>query len=101
MSYARIYDAVRRVPFGTVATYGQVASLAGLAGHARQVGYALSSLEVDDVPWHRIVNAKGQISDRSDPCSDGMSEQRQLLEAEGIEFDHRGRIHLSTFRWVE
>ena len=62
-TYQRIYAVVRQVPAGRVATYGQVATMAGLAGHARQVGYALHSLDVDEtVPWHRVINARGEVS---------------------------------------
>ena len=64
-SYARIYAVVRRIPRGFVATYGQVAALAGLAGHARQVGYALHALAGDSpLPWQRVVNARGEVSPR-------------------------------------
>lgn len=94
---ARIYAAVRRIPAGRVATYGQIADLAGLRGHARLVGYALAALEVDsDVPWHRVVNARGAISL---PASDhsGLM-QRARLEAEGVEFDD-GRITLANWKW--
>lgn len=93
-SRARIENAVRRIPRGRVATYASIARAAGLPGHARQVGYALAALEPDStVPWHRVVNARGEISARS---TDRTVEtlQRTLLEAEGIEFDARGRIDL-------
>lgn len=96
-TYARIYGVVRRIPRGRVATYGQIASLAGLGPHARQVGYALSALTDKRVPWHRVVNAKGEISPRS--TSLGHRRQRQLLEAEGVRFDGAGRIPLETYRW--
>lgn len=77
-SYRRIYQAVRRIPRGRVANYGQVAKLAGLAGRARQVGYALHALDDDStVPWHRVVNAKGEVS--LAPAISGAI-QRQLLE---------------------
>lgn len=96
--YARIYAVVRRIPRGRVATYGQVAELAGLPGHARQVGYALHALrDTGDVPWHRVVNAQGRVSARSGPGWDDV--QRQLLEREGIRFDAAGRIELATRRW--
>jgi methylated-DNA-protein-cysteine methyltransferase-like protein len=97
-TYDEIYAVVRRIPRGRVATYGQVAERAGLGGHARQVGYALSALpEGSTVPWHRVVNAKGEISVRREPgCDTG---QRTLLEAEGVAFDERERIALSKFRW--
>ena len=97
-TYARIYAVIRRLPRGRVATYGQIAALAGIPGHARQVGYALSALpEGSRVPWHRVINAKGEVSPRSEPGID--SEQRPLLVAEGVVFDHRGRVSLARFRW--
>jgi len=92
-----IYAAVRRIPRGRVATYGDVATLAGLDGHARQVGYALHALpERSDVPWHRVINARGEISPRS--AGDSHELQRMLLEAEGVTFDGRGRVELRKFR---
>jgi methylated-DNA-protein-cysteine methyltransferase related protein len=97
-SYTRIYAVVRRIPRGRVATYGQVAALAGLAGHARQVGYALHALPAGStLPWHRVINAQGEISLRSVPGA-GLT-QRMLLEREGIRFDARGRIALERYRW--
>lgn len=98
VSYERIYEVVRSIPKGRVATYGQVAEQAGLPGHPRQVGYALHALPDDSgVPWQRVVNARGEISKRIDP--EGEWIQRELLEAEGVEFDARGRIQLSRYRW--
>ena len=82
-----------------MATYGQIASLAGLAGHARQVGYALHALpEQTVVPWHRVVNAAGRISARATPG--GELVQRLLLEREGIRLDARGRVSLQQVRWT-
>ena len=90
----RIYAAVRRIPRGRVSTYGSVAAAARIPGHARQVGYALAALADDsDVPWHRVVNAQGEVSARSRDRS-GESLQRALLEFEGVRFDARGRIDL-------
>jgi len=89
---------VRRIPAGRVATYGQIAALAGLGGAARQVGYALSALPEDSgIPWQRVVNARGEISVRRD--FDGAPRQRVLLEEEGVVFDSAGRIDLVQFRW--
>ena len=97
-SYQRIYAVVRRIPKGRVATYGQIAALAGLGGHARQVGYALHAMVTDRaVPWHRVINARGEISSRAEPGSDAV--QRQLLEREGVAFDHAGRVALREYRW--
>ena len=96
--YESIYAVVRRIPRGRVATYGQVATLAGLDGHARQVGYALHHLPASSgVPWHRVVNAKGEIRPRS--ASDSHELQRELLMAEGVAFDEKGRVDLRGFRW--
>jgi len=96
--YELIWRVVRRVPRGRVATYGQIAELAGLAGHARQVGYALHNLpERSGVPWHRVINAKGEVSPRSG--GDSHELQRILLEAEGVRFDGRGRVDLTTYGW--
>jgi methylated-DNA-protein-cysteine methyltransferase-like protein len=96
--YELIWETVRRIPRGHVATYGQIAELAGLEGHARQVGYALHNLpERSNVPWHRVVNAKGEISARTG--GDSHELQRMLLEAEGIAFDTRGRLDLKRCKW--
>ena len=96
--YARIYAVVKRIPIGRVATYGQVAELAGIPGHARQVGYALNALPDDhEVPWHRVINSQGRISLRADSGYDDL--QRTMLEAEGIEFDTSDRIALEKYRW--
>ncbi|HLX10768.1 MAG TPA: MGMT family protein [Thermoanaerobaculia bacterium] len=100
-AYPRIYDAVRRIPHGRVATYGQVAAMAGLAGRARQVGYALHALaEGSDVPWHRVINARGEVSPRSPRSQPGREGyQRFLLEEEDVAFDRGGRVDLERFRW--
>jgi len=95
-SYEAIYEQVRLIPSGSVATYGQIAALAGRPKHARQVGYALHALdEESDVPWHRVINARGEISLRS---VDGKMIQRVLLEAEGVTFVE-GRVRLKDWRW--
>ena len=95
--YDRIYAVVRRIPAGQVATYGQIARAAGIPKGARQVGYAMAALgrgaPRPDVPWHRIVNAKGESSIGG--------EQVARLEAEGVAFDDRGRIDLGRFGWSE
>ena len=96
--YERIYAVVRRIPRGRVASYGQVAHLAGLPGRARQVGYALHALaEGSGVPWQRVINARGEVSPRSAPGWERV--QRQLLEQEGVVFDERGRVALRRCGW--
>ena len=97
VSYEFIYTLIRQIPRGRVATYGQIAEIAGLAGQARRVGYALSALSPDTVvPWHRVLNAKGEISLRS---GSGDSLQRRLLEQEGVVFDSNDRVSLSRYQW--
>ena len=97
--YERIYAVVSRIPRGRVATYGQVARLAGLAGQARMVGYALSALETGSrIPWHRVVNAAGEISLRRDG-GPAARLQRALLERERVRFNTAGRLSLERFRW--
>jgi methylated-DNA-protein-cysteine methyltransferase-like protein len=94
--WQRIHAVVRRIPRGRVATYGQIATLAGLPGAARQVGYAMHALPPHTtVPWHRVLNARGIISL---PGGSGLS-QRLRLEAEGIRFDARGRVKLADVQW--
>ena len=97
-NYQRIWDVVAEIPYGKVATYGQVARIAGLAGHARQVGYALHSTPDGlDIPWHRVINAQGRIS--FPKGSPSYRRQRELLEAEQIEFINE-RLDLSAYRWL-
>ncbi len=95
--YERIYDVTTRIPEGRVATYGQIAALSGIPKGARQVGYAMAALgrvqPRPDVPWHRVVNAKGESSIGGD--------QVTRLKAEGIVFDENGRIDLKRFGWDE
>lgn len=96
--YQRVYALVRQVPSGMVVTYGQIAALLDRPHAARAVGYALRYLSGDsDVPWHRVINHRGQISPRYPAESPLM--QRLLLEAEGVRFDAEGHIDLSRYRW--
>jgi len=98
--FSRIYAVVQRIPYGRVATYGQVGLLAtGSPLAARTVGWALHSLPVDmqTLPWWRVINAQGRIS--TSPFPNGEGEQRALLEAEGIAFGSAGRVDLRTFQW--
>ncbi len=93
--FPRVYEIVRRVPRGTVTTYGDVAQLVGPGCDARMVGYAMAACP-DDVPWQRVINAQGKISLKGEAAQ----KQRLRLEAEGIEFDARGKIDLKRFRWA-
>ena len=95
---ARLRAAVRRIPRGRVATYGQVAAAAGLPGRARLAGHALATAIGDALPWHRVVNAAGRLSvGRADPAA--ALTQRLRLEREGVTFDARGRVRLARHRW--
>ena len=95
----RIWTVVARIPPGRVATYGQVAALAGLVRQARRVGAALRNApEGTTLPWQRVINARGEISSRGGiGWEEGL--QRHLLEEEGVVFDDRGRVDLERFGW--
>jgi methylated-DNA-protein-cysteine methyltransferase-like protein len=98
--YERIYDMVRRVPAGRVTTYGRIADLVG-GCTARMVGYAMAALKrgtAPDVPWQRVINAKGKISVHGDGIGNAM--QRDLLEQEGVVFDTQDRVDFEVFGWV-
>jgi methylated-DNA-protein-cysteine methyltransferase-like protein len=102
VKFEPFYRVARRIPRGRVATYGQVAALAGRPRGARLCGYALSALRntVHDVPWQRVLGARGAgragISLR-DPV--GAAAQRALLEREGVVLDARGRVELGRYGW--
>lgn len=96
-TYERIWAAVRRIPKGRVATYGQVAAAAGFAKQPRLAGYALHGLpRGTSVPWHRVINAQGKVS--FPPRSAPYREQRRRLEAEGVVF-LGGRVKLARYGW--
>ncbi|WP_027857228.1 MGMT family protein [Marinobacterium jannaschii] len=93
----RFWQVVAQIPYGKVASYGQVAELAGLPGLARAVGRTMSRLPKDtSLPWHRVINAQGRISFPID--SDGYKRQRERLEAEGISLIN-GRVQMKHYRW--
>lgn len=99
-THQRIRGTVSRIPRGRVATYGQIAGLAGFPGQPRLVGYVLSALPEDSrVPWHRVVNALGRVSPRSGGREPHRLQQ-VLLEREGVRFGPDGTISLSRFRWT-
>jgi methylated-DNA-protein-cysteine methyltransferase related protein len=87
---------VRSIPAGRVMTYGQIAWLVGVPRGARAVGWVLHGLpEGTDVPWHRVINAQGRISNRSSPSAP--YEQRNRLEAEGVQFDETDDLRVRDF----
>ena len=95
----RVWQTVALVPHGRLATYGQIAELLGAWGCARQVGWALRRLPLpSEIPWHRVVNARGHIA--MHPSREGSDWiQRDLLLAEGIAVDGKGRVPLARHRW--
>jgi methylated-DNA-protein-cysteine methyltransferase related protein len=95
----RVYRLVRSIPAGRVATYGQIASLAGSPRHSRMVGRMLRELpEALETPWHRVVSAGGRIAPRA---SESHLPQRALLEAEGVRFTTSGRVDMKRHQWEE
>lgn len=93
----RIWQVVAAIPSGKVATYGQVAELAGLPRMARAVGRTLSQLpKGSKLPWHRVINAAGKIS--FPEGSEAYKRQRARLEDEGVTF-LKGKVPLKTYRW--
>ena len=92
--FQRVYQVVRMVPCGKVATYGQIAAIVSHRGAARTVGWALHGLtEGADVPWHRVINARGQVS------LDPGTRQISLLRKEGVRVNAQGRIDMKEFQW--
>lgn len=95
--YEQIYTAVRMIPRGRVSTYGTIARLVGGCS-AQMVGFALAAVtKDDDVPWQRVINAKGKISPHG--FGFGSALQRDLLEEEGVVFDLESRVDLERFGW--
>ena len=93
--YDKIYTVAEQIPYGMVATYGDIATIVGGGCDARTVGFALNEMppERANVPWQRIINKQGGISTR------GLS-QRKLLEDEGVEFDAQDHVIMSRFHWA-
>ena len=97
-TYRLIWDTVKHIPKGRVATYGEIAEQSGFPRHARLVGYALHHLpEKSTVPWHRVINSKGEISLRT--AGENHSIQRTLLEREGVAFKNN-KVDLQQYGWL-
>ena len=97
-SFTRIYEVVRRIPRGKVATYGQVAMLAGNPHWSRVVGYALHvNPDPSTIPCYRVVNRFGEVSRAF--AFGGENEQVRLLKEDGVEFTHDGKVDLSRYLW--
>lgn len=96
-NYKRIWETVLRIPFGHVASYGQIADLAGLPGRARLVGKALAKTpEQLSIPWYRVINSQGKISFAAG--SEQFAKQKGFLQQEGVVV-FNGRIKLKEFQW--
>ena len=96
-TFTRIFEIVSAIPYGHVATYGQIAEMVPISS-ARVVGFALAGLNGshEDIPWHRVVNRNGEISPRG---VDQMLSQKELLMSEGVKLDKKGRIDLEVYGW--
>ena len=95
--YRRIYAVVGQIPSGKVATYGQIAKIVGRCS-PRSVGYAMAAIPFGmEVPWQRVINSQGRVSDRR--RGQGACRQRQWLQDEGVVFDAKGSVDLSRWRW--
>ncbi|MBR1663535.1 MAG: MGMT family protein [Ruminococcus sp.] len=96
-TFEKIYEAVKKIPYGKVASYGQVAALAGNPRWARVVGYALHvNPDPENIPCYRVVTKDGRVSPAF--AFGGSNRQRELLEAEGVRFDGSGRVLMEQFR---
>lgn len=93
----RVFDIVRKIPAGKVMTYGQIAIILGEGYTARTIGYVMHGADSDNVPWQRVINSQGK-------CSTGrltipMNLQQELLEAEGVVFNEKGKCDLREYQW--
>ena len=96
--YRNIYEVVKRIPRGSVASYGRIARMVKCS--AREVGYAMAATPPDQgIPWQRVINSKGEISARKEGGGD--ERQKQKLLDEGVVFDEKGRVNFERFGWVE
>ncbi|UTW58702.1 MGMT family protein [Kordiimonas sp. SCSIO 12603] len=93
-SFPQIYELVKLIPEGRVASYGMIASLI-TGATPRIVGFAMAGVGAQDVPWHRVINSAGKISER-----EGADRQRQRLEEEGVVFSKAGKIKWKEFGWA-
>lgn len=96
--HRQILEVIVLIPYGKVASYGQIARLAGLPKHARLVGYLLKHLDKESqIPWYRVINSQGRIS-VTHIDENGKNIQQDLLEAEGV-YLLNGKVSLKKFGW--
>lgn len=93
----RVFEIVRQIPVGRVMTYGQIAAILGAGYTPRTVGYVMHAADTKEIPWQRVINSQGA-------CSTGkmtvpVNLQQQILEAEGVKFDAKGRCDLKVYQW--
>ncbi len=93
----RVYELVLQIPSGRVMTYGQISLILGESYTPRTVGYVMHAAETENVPWQRVINSQGK-------CSTGrltipLNLQQELLNAEGIIFNEKGRCELQVYQW--
>ena len=95
----KVYLKISKIPYGKIATYGQIADLICAYGHARQVGWALRRLKLpSNIPWHRVINSKGEITmSLSRRGTDWI--QKELLIMEGIKFNSKMKIDMKKYLW--
>ncbi len=97
-TFLRIYEVVRRIPAGKVASYGQIAAMAGNPRWSRVVGYALHvNPDSDNIPCFRVVNRFGECSGSF--AFGGKTAQQKLLEADGVTFTAEGRVDMKKHQW--
>ena len=96
-TFTKIFTIISAIPYGRVATYGQIAKMVPTSS-ARIVGFALASLNGSqgDIPWHRVVNHDGEVSPRG---LDQMLVQKRLLASEGVKWNEKGRIDFKVYGW--
>ncbi len=94
----RVFELVRRIPAGRVMTYGQIAELLGEGYTPRTVGFVMHAADVENTPWHRVINSQGSCSTQHIILPH--NKQQFMLEAEGVEFNARGRCDLGRYRWT-
>jgi len=92
-----VYEIVRQIPVGRVMTYGQIAGILGEGYTPRTVGFVMHGADTKETPWQRVINSQGA-------CSTGrmtvpVNLQQQILEAEGVKFNEKGRCDLNVYRW--
>jgi methylated-DNA-protein-cysteine methyltransferase-like protein len=93
----QLYQTIAAIPYGKVASYGQLASLAGQTGAARWVGFCLRHLPQDStLPWHRIITASGKLA--FPPATDGYVRQREQLEQEGVTLNNH-KVSMKHYQW--